>query len=324
MPTITFEGKDFSCTEGETILDCMTRQGVMLPSSCQSGACQTCMIRALKGNPPEESQQGLKDTLKAQGYFLACICRPTEDMTIGLSSVSPRFSAKVLEKRLLNETVVRIRLQRPQDFSYRAGQFINLVRPEDELTRSYSLASLPDEDFLELHIKRVPDGQMSGWVFDQLAEGYDVSFFGPAGDCFYIPGKADQPLLLVGTGTGLAPLYGIFRDVLKHEHRAEVHLFHASLAEAGLYLQDELRAFAAQHKHFHYVPCVLHGEVPEGGLQGNITELPVKVLGSLSGYRVFLCGDPPIVNALRQKCFLGGASMQDIHSDPFVFTPQGS
>jgi len=324
MPTITFEGKDFFCVEGETVLDCMTRHGVMIPSSCQSGACQTCMIRAVKGTPPEESQQGLKDTMKAQNYFLACICRPTEDMTIGLSSVSPRYTAQVLEKQLLNETVVRIRLQLPNDFSYKAGQFINLVRPEDELTRSYSLASLPDEDYLELHIKRVPDGRMSGWVFDGLAEGDEVSFFGPAGDCFYIPGKADQPLLLVGTGTGLAPLYGIFRDVLKHEHRAQVHLFHASLATPGLYLQDELRSYAEQYEQFHYIPCVLHGDAPAGGYQGNITELPVRVLGSLSGYRVFLCGDPPIVNALRQKCFLGGASMQDIHSDPFVFTPQDS
>ena len=321
MPTITFEGKDFLCAEGETVLECMTRHGVLLPSSCQSGACQTCMIRALEGTPPPEAQAGLKDTLKVENYFLACICKPTGDMSIGLSSVSPRHVVKVIGKELLNESVVQLRLEHPSGFSYRAGQFINLLRPSDELARSYSLASTADDDFLELHIKRVPEGKMSNWVFDSLQVGDEVVFFGPAGDCFYVPGKEEQPLLLVGTGTGLAPLYGILREVLANGHTGPVHLYHASLAAPGLYLVNELRDLAARYAHFSYTPCVLHGDVPEGGVQGNIANLPSQALSSLKGYRVFLCGDPPIVNALRQQSFLAGASMQDIFSDPFVFAP---
>lgn len=321
MPTITFEGREFFCAEDESVLESMTRHGVLIPSSCQSGACQTCMIRAIEGTPPAESQQGLKDTLKAQGYFLACVCKPTEDMSIGLSMVSPKYTVKVMEKHMLNESVLRLRLQEPDGFSYKAGQFINLVRPADELTRSYSLASNWGDGYLELHIKRVPDGQMSNWVLEELSVDDEVAFFGPAGDCFYIQGAAAQPLLLVGTGTGLAPLYGILRDVLAQGHTGPVHLFHASLAAPGLYLEDELRDLSAKYEHVHYTPCVLHGDAPEGGRIGNITDIPGALLGSLSGYRVFLCGDPPIVNALRQKCFLAGASMQNIHADPFVFSP---
>jgi len=324
MPTINFEGQDFVCNADETVLECMTRNGMLIPSSCQSGACQTCMIRALEGTPPPEAQKGLKDTLKQQNYFLACVCKPTEDMTIGLSLVSQRHTVKVIAKDALNESVVRLRLQKPDGFSYKSGQFINLMRTSDDLTRSYSLASTPDEDFLELHIKHVPDGKMSSWVFETLQIGDEVAFFGPAGDCFYVPGSPEQSLLLVGTGTGLAPLYGILRDVLAQKHSGPVHLFHASLAAPGLYLEQELRGLASQYNHFTYTPCVLHGDVPEGGQQGNIADIPAAQLGSLSGYRVFLCGDPPIVNALRQKSFLAGASMQDIFSDPFVFAAQDS
>jgi len=320
--TIRFEGRDFECRANESVLECMTRHGVTIPSSCQSGACQTCMIRALSGTPTPESQQGLKDTLKAQGYFLACMCRPTEDMEIGLASVSPRYSTRVVAKQPLNESVLRICLARPDGFAYKAGQFINLVRPSDELTRSYSLASLPEEETLELHIKRVPDGRMSGWVFDALREGDEVAFHGPAGDCFYLPGNPQQPILLVGTGTGLAPLYGILRDALRQGHAAPIYLYHGSLATAGLYLQDRLRALAAEHERFHYIPCVLHGPAPADGREGDIVDLPMRELGSLNGYRVYLCGDPALVNSLRQKCFLAGASMQQIHADPFVFTPK--
>ncbi|HXH71351.1 MAG TPA: 2Fe-2S iron-sulfur cluster-binding protein [Mariprofundaceae bacterium] len=324
MPTITFEGRGYDCRDGESVLDSMTRHGVLLPSSCRAGACQTCMIRALKGNPTPESQSGLKDTLKAQNYFLACLCRPANDLEIGLAAVSPRYETRIVERDLLQESVIRLRMEIPEGFSYQAGQFINLIRPSDELIRSYSLASTPEEPFLELHIRRVPEGQMSNWVFDHLQAGDEVHFYGPSGDCFYLPGNAEQPLLLAGTGTGLAPLFGIMKEALARGHTGPIHLFHASLAASGLYLMDELRNWARQHTNLHYLPCVLHGDIPEGGLQGNVAELPAKHLGSLTGYRIYLCGDPPIVDALRQKCFLAGASILNIHADPFVFSPSAA
>ena len=321
MPTIRFEGQDYFCATDETLLESLSRHGVMLPSSCQAGACQTCLTRAIKGNPPAASQVGLKDTLAAQNYFLACVCKPEEDMEIGLATVSPKFSASVISKDAMNESIIRLRLERPDGFSYKAGQFINLMRSSDELTRSYSLASIPSDPYLELHIKRVPEGQMSGWVFDDVHAGDTLSFFGPSGDCFYLADDPERPLLLVGAGTGLAPLHGILRDALEQGHQGAIHLYHGSLATPGLYLMDALRDIASQCDNFNYTPCVLHGDAPEGGKQGNIADIPVQTLGGLNGYRVYLCGDPDIVNALRQKSFMGGASMQDIHSDPFVFTP---
>lgn len=317
MPTITFEGKQYACNAGESVLESLMRQGVMLPSSCQSGACQACMVRAREGQPTALSQQGLKDTQKAQNYFLPCVCYPDDDLTIVLSDTSERFDVRLLEKELLNESVVRLRFEKPVGFDYKAGQFINLMRTDIELTRSYSLASLPGEPWLELHVKRVPDGRMSNWLFDDLQLGGSAAFFGPAGDCFYVSGDADQPMVLIGAGTGLAPLYGICRDMLAQGHKGPINLFHASLAAPGLYLEEELRGLARDHSHFHYHPCVLHGEAPAGGHQGNIAEIPAAALGTLAGYRAYLCGDPPIVNALRQHCFLSGVSMQHIHTDPF-------
>lgn len=324
MPTIRFEGKDYTCTSEESLLDSLARHGVLLPSSCKAGACQTCLTRAISGTPPKEAQKGIKDTLAAQGYFLACLCKPTEDMEIGLATISQKQQTTLLDKTLLNETVVRLRLQKPDAFDYRAGQFINLIRSSDNLTRSYSLASLPSDPFLELHVKRVPNGAMSSWLFDDVGIGDELAFFGASGDCFYLPENPNQPLLLVGAGTGLAPLYGIIRDALQQGHTGPIHLFHGSLAVPGLYLMDALREMDAAHPQFHYTPCVLHGDTPQDGQQGNIAEIPAKILGSLSGYRVFLCGDPAIVQSLRQNVFLAGASMQAIYSDPFVFAPAAS
>ncbi len=330
MSIITFEGKTYECNSSETVLDELTRQGVMLPSSCQSGSCQTCLMRAVKGTPPKASQIGLKDTLKIQGYFMACICKPENDLEISLTNVSEKYTAVVQSKTWMNESIVRLRLS-CDGFDYIPGQFINLVRPEDGLVRSYSLASMPEDGVLELHVKKVPGGTMSTWICDALEAGEAIDFFGPAGDCFYVPGTPDQNLILAGTGTGLAPLYGIIRHALSLGHSGNIYLFHGSLGVAGLYMLDELRALAVKYSNvsafgtIQYIPCVLYGDPPKDGMRGPIDDLIVQVArGNMSKSRAFLCGDPPMVESMRKKCFLAGVSSQNIHADAFTFVPNAS
>lgn len=320
MALIIYEEKGYECLEGESVLDCLTRHGVLLPSSCRNGVCQTCMMHAVSGEIPEQAQNGLKDTLKSQGYFLACVCRPEHDLEIRLANIeSLRHQATVTSLELMNTNVMRLRLQPTKPFDYQAGQFINLMH--QDVVRSYSLASLPGEDELELHVRHVPDGRVSSWVHQQLSVSDSVEFHGPAGDCFYVPGRPEQPLLLIGTGTGLAPLYGIVRDAIRHGHTGAIRLFHGSLHRDGLYLVEALQELAASHDNIDYIPCVLHGEAPSGGAVGAIDEVVLQAQPNLAGWRSYLCGDPEIVRRLQSKIFLAGASMQEIYADAFTFTP---
>jgi len=321
MPIITFEGHQYDCRQDETILESLTRHGLLIPSSCQNGVCQTCLSKAVKGQPTAESQKGLKDTLVAQGYFLACVCKPQADIEMAVAEVAHAdVGVTVVEKQLLNESVVRLRLSCDEPLDYVAGQFVNVKHPVTELVRSYSLASLPDEDYLELHVKRVPDGRMSGYLHDQAKVGDRFLLTGAAGDCFYTEKDLQQPLLMVAVGTGLAPMYGILRDALQRGHRGDIHIYHASLAVQGLYYIDEMNALAHQHENVHYIPCVMHGEAPTGGQQGDIQQIVQSSMPSLRGWRVYVCGDPAIVHGLKQTCFMAGAAMPDIYSDPFVFS----
>jgi CDP-4-dehydro-6-deoxyglucose reductase, E3 len=320
MASIVYEKKTYSCKPEESVLDCLTRQGVLLPSSCRNGVCQTCMMHAVSGHVPEQAQEGLKDTLKVQGYFLACVCRPEHDMEIRQANVEGlRHRATVSAMERLNKNVMCLRLRPTKPVDYQAGQFINLFH--QDTARSYSIASLPGEDELELHIRHVPDGRVSSWVHQQLSLNDSVEFHGPAGDCFYVPGRPDQPLLLIGTGTGLAPLYGILRDAIDHGHTGEIYLFHGSLHRDGLYLVEALQHLAAMHANIHYIPCVLHGEAPVDGAIGAIDDVVMRSLSDLSGWRSYLCGDPEIVRRLQSKIFLAGVSMREIHADAFTFTP---
>lgn len=278
------------------------------------------MMHAASGDIPEQAQNGLKDTLKVQGYFLACVCRPEHDMEIRQANVeSLRHCATVSAMERMNANIMRLRLRPTRPFDYQAGQFINLLH--GDVARSYSLASLPGEDELELHVRHVPDGRVSSWVHQQLRLNDSVEFHGPAGDCFYVPGRPEQPLLLIGTGTGLAPLYGILRDAIERRHTGEIRLFHGSLHSDGLYLVEALQRLAAMYDNIHYIPCVLHGEAPPGGAVGAIDDVVMQFLPNLTGWRAYLCGDPEIVRRLQSKIFLAGASMQEIHADAFTFTP---
>jgi len=319
MPKVVFEGREFQAEPDETILACLTRHGISVDYSCKAGICQTCLMATVKGEPTPTSQHGLKDALKTRHYFLPCVCIPTGDMEIARPDdnlVSEETTVSSLEP--LNAEVMRLRLKRPANYRYYPGQFLNLHNDQN-ISRSYSLASLDEgEDFLELHIRRVPGGKVSEWAHTRLATGDKVRISETSGDCFYLPGRPEQPLLLIGTGTGLAPLFGILREALRQGHSGPIHLYHGSSTVDRLYMAETLTSLAHDHGNFHYHPCVSRGEVIDGVAAGRANERALADLGNLAGWRVFLCGREEMVKATKQRAFLAGASLQDIYADPFI------
>lgn len=222
---------------------------------------------------------------------------------------------------MLTADVARVRLQTSTPLPYQAGQFITLLR-SDGLARSYSLASVPAlDEALELHVRVLPHGRMSQWIAHELQPGAELAIRGPEGDCFYTDDDRAQPLLLVGTGTGLAPLYGVARDALHRGHRGPITLIHGAVTPAGLYLQDVLEDMSRTHDNFTYRRCALHGEATEGLEIGGIEAVAARCIPKLAGHRVFVCGDPERVAALRKQCFLRGARMNEIFADAFVTAP---
>jgi len=322
MPKIVFEDKEYLTKDGETVLDCLIRQGAQVEYSCQSGVCQTCMLKAVSGDPGPDSQPDLKDALKAQHYFLACSCIPEGDMEIVRPGDALMHVTTVVQSMdELNPEVVRLRLARPEGYTYFPGQFLNLFNA-DGVGRSYSLASLAEgEDFLELHIRLLPKGKVSGWVHSQLAVGDTVTISHAIGDCFYTRGAPEQPLLLVGTGTGLAPLYGVLRDALRQAHSGDIHLYHGASTPEGLYLIEALGTLAAEAENVFYHPCVSQGDVPEGFTSGRADQLALAEHADLSGWQVYLCGREEMVKATQRNAYLAGAGLKDIHADAFLPAP---
>lgn len=315
---IRFEGRELDGPDGESVLECLERHGEDIPSFCRNGACQTCVMKVEEGEVPGSAQQGLKPSSRKLGHFLACVCRPSGHIAIARCDAAPVYASTVREVQLIGAHVLRVLLDRPPEFSFSAGQFVQLVRPGDGVMRPYSIASLPDAATIELHVALLPGGRMSQWL--RTAVGQAVNIRGPFGDCSYWPEEPDRPLLLAGTGTGLAPLLGVLRAALAAGHRAAINLFHGASHRDGLYLWEQLLMMQATHQQL-----TVHGSALAGGdgepLIGNIP-LDQQVLGlgdeALAPRRVYLCGRPEFVNLMRREIFLAGVPFERIHADPFL------
>ena len=318
MAKITYGDHHLQAEDGESVLDTLLRNNIDAPYSCKVGVCQTCIMQSTSGDLPAASQQELKPNLREQGYFLSCQCYADKDLEIKLPESEQLFvNATLVEKEYLSPTVVRVRLQTATPLYYHAGQFINVKRA-DGLIRSYSLASLPSEDnSLELHVKRMDNGDMSQWITSQFKVGDSVEIDGPVGDCFYSSGASSMPILLVGSGTGLAPLIGILRDALHNNHTGPIYLYHAAFTEEELYLDKEIKSLVSNANNVHYKPVVTNYMTENYVVSGRSCEIALVDHPDLKEWQIYICGAPAMVKFMQQRAFIAGASMNNIHTDPF-------
>lgn len=319
MAELSQQGQRVECTDGETVLEALAREGIKVPSSCRVGVCQACLVQAVSGDPPTEAQVGLREALRKQGCFLACVARPKAPLVVAPPN-GLEMEATLVGLERLGSNVLQLRLMPAQTLDYQAGQYIQLIRP-DGLARAYSLASLPSDEALELHVRVVRGGQMSEWLASQAPIGSRMRIRGPAGSCTYVAGQPNQPLLLAGIGTGLAPLLGITRDALAQGHSGPIHLMHGARTQEGLYLEATLQALAAEHPQIQVQRCVVEGPLPADAVGGALEDQVRARFSKLQGWRAYICGRPETVSRLKKVLFLAGCASRDILGDAFLQTP---
>ena len=316
---------------GEALRSAGRRDGARLPAAarvavssfCRAGACQSCLLRAPPDSVPVAAQVGLKASWKQQGYFLSCLCSSAGDLKVERCDSAAIFPALISRVERIADDIVRVMLTKPDGFELRAGQFLQLVRPHDDLMRPYSIASTPEAPELELHVAMLPNGEMSGWL--RQSAGAEVRIRGPFGECFYQEEEPTRPIVLAGTGTGLAPLLGILRAAADRAHRGAIALFHGSLRSEGLYLRAELEELGHEVTVTH-----IDGERTRSITRrawrswalatGESAPRPARYFKAPQVARAsgVLCGNPDIVRRLRKLAYLAGASLDRIHSDAFA------
>lgn len=211
---------------------------------------------------------------------------------------------------------MRLRLRLTEPFDYRPGMFVRLINGEG-LKRSYSIAnsSLALVDYIEFHIRLVPDGCMSNYLIHAKEPKFAVQ--GPFGNCTYQAVRQDQQLVFIGSGTGLAPLYAVITDALSHGHEGQMSLFFGGASFESLYFIDELKELAGRYPNVDVHFCTDYEDAEGRSERGSPLDVALAAIGSFTDCRVYTCGHPELVKAAKRKTFMAGANMSDIFSDSF-------
>ena len=318
MSTLAFENQLYTLEPQESVLQCLLRHEVDYPNSCQAGICQSCLIKAREGDVNPSWQEGLPETLKAQGYFLACLARPEDAIQLTApDSAECEVLAQIINVKPLNYNVMQLTLHAENLEHWVPGQYLSLINPEGVI-RSYSIANIPRlEGFIELHVKIYPGGSMGQWLVNKAARHTSVTLRGPFGRCFYHnPEQLAFDMLLAGTGTGLAPLVAIIKSALSQGHLGSITLVHGGLSDEDIYYAEELKTLAMLFPSFVYDPCVLQssGGYPEASIE----KRALRHLNHPKDTRVYVCGPKDTTDKLKKHIFLAGVPSQAILSDVFV------
>jgi propane monooxygenase reductase subunit len=301
----------FECSEDETILEAAIRRGLSLPYGCRKGNCGTCKAQVLDGEVDLEieSTYSLSDFERDQGFTLLCSAYALCDTTIEMEGLDAsdlddglpapgEFLAEVLEIRSLTRDIRGLHLALDRDVEFRSGQFAQLNVVGSDAWRSYSMANPASrQDRLEFMMKLVPGGAFSG-LLDSLAVGDKLQGNGPHGS-FWVRNH-ERPLLMVGGGAGMAPLWGMLQDLAEQGDPRPVRFFYGARTPEDLFHLEEIAEVGRKLGDFEFVPALSHVEQSAAGGHecGLITDVVERRIGrSIADYDAYLCGPPPMIDA---------------------------
>lgn len=331
--TVADTGQSVPVEAGDTVLNALLNNGVGFAYSCQAGNCGTCRCELVSGEifELEYSEHALSPAERARNIVLACRSQvwgdvvvrrlDAEDFVVHPSRI---LRCRVMALEHATHDVVRLRLEilAGGPFTFSAGQFAQLSFPFARgEARDYSMANIPGENALEFHIRVMAKGSISEKVATRLKVGDEVRVSGPLGAA-YLREQHPGPMLCVGGGTGLAPMRSIVRTALGAGVGRPVHLYFGVRGERDVYLEAELAALAAAHPNLR-VNIVLSdaaGADAGGGRgrrHGLVTDAVADDFPDLTGFKVYLAGPPPMVDAASALARERGVAARDIHADAF-------
>ncbi|MFJ4291518.1 2Fe-2S iron-sulfur cluster-binding protein [Cupriavidus sp. NPDC089707] len=316
----------FFVERGETLLQAAQRASIALPHDCQLGGCGTCRIRLLDGQVRyDEEPFGLAPDEAAAGFALACQAQPLADLVISTAredeacAEPARHRAVVQAVRPLSADVMHVELEVPDAgaLDYRPGQYLKL-RSADGLARSFSMASVPRDGRVDLHVRRIPGGAFTDGVLPRMKAGDAIDVELPLGNFFY-RARDYRPLLMVATGTGLAPIKAILESLMDDPDCPPVSLYWGMRQAQDLYLHGDIPAWGERLYEFQYVPVLSRAGEDWQGRRGYVHDAALADLGDLSEHAIYLCGSPDMIRDARAAFLARGASPDHIYADSFTF-----
>lgn len=327
--TIHPSNHTFPIDASETILEAALEHGLTLPYSCRDGACGACKGKVLQGSVDHGKAQAfaLSEEEKAAGMALFCCAKPLSDLVVESHEVTSarEIIVKTLPCRVekmsrLTDDVMALYLKLPTNerLQFLAGQYIDILQ-KDGKPRSFSLANAPhDDELLELHVRNIAGGAFTNHVFNGMKERDILRIKGPLGS-FCLHEDSPKPIIFVASGTGFAPVKSVIEHAQYIGFKREMHFYWGVRLQSDFYMLDKVKEWEAQGIKF--TPVV--SDEQWSGRTGFVHQAVLDDFRNLSGYAVYACGAPVVVEAAhREFTAQRGLQSDSFYSDAFTFVPK--
>lgn len=320
-------GHAFSVEPGQTVLEAAIAQRIGLPYGCRDGKCGSCTAQLIAGRVVYPSGKTEALSGQPQDACLTCQAVPETDIRLRVAELETvadievrTLPCRIAEKTRLNHDVMRLRLKLPetQRLQFLAGQYLEFILP-DGRKRAFSIANAPHDDALiELHVRRVPGGEFTDFIFDTLQERSVLRIQGPLGS-FVLREQSERPMLFIGGGTGFAPIKGLLEHAFHMGISRPMTLYWGVRAERDLYLPELPERWVEASPGFRYVPVLSQPDADWTGRRGYVHEAVLADHPDIADYDVYMSGPPVMVEAGRAAFETRGLSPDHIFSDAFEY-----
>jgi len=293
--------------QDELVADAAYRLGLNIPMDCRDGACGTCKCHCESGQYTLGSylEDAMTEDEAGKGYVLTCQMKAQSDCVIRIPASSAickvkagSMAAELAEVQKLSPSTIGFSLKlNDAGLSYLPGQYVNVSVPGTTQTRSYSFSSMPRDGVVAFLVRNIPGGQMSGYLWERAAGGDKLTVTGPIGS-FYLR-EVRRPVLFLAGGTGLAPFLAMLEELNGIGTDQPIHMIYGVTNDADLVEVEKLTVFAATIPGFTFT-TVVADPLSEHPRKGYVTHhLPDAALHD-GNVDVYLCGPPPMVDAVRK------------------------
>ena len=327
-------GRSFQVETGETLLNAGIRQGIGMPYGCKDGACGSCKCLKLSGEVSLSPYQAkaLSEQELAQGWVLTCRAQALSDVVLESKQVTSvgahpikKMPVRVAAMKQLSHDVMQIILQLPatETMAYHAGQYVEFLL-RDGSRRAYSIANAPHTlvagaPQIELHLRHMPGGKFTDHVFGSMKEKDIQRIEAPYGS-FYLREDSDQPIVLLASGTGFAPIKALIEHMQHRQIHRPTRLYWGGRRPADLYMHDWVMAQLPTMPQLQYIP-VVSDALPEDAWQGRTGFVHAAVLQdtpNLADHQVYACGAPVVIDAAQRDYTAHGLPTESFFADSFT------
>ena len=323
---------EFVCAANDTITRAALRAGLGMPYECNVGSCGTCKVELVSGAVESAWAEApaLSERDRLKNRVLGCQSHPKDDCTIKVRIAEQylpmhpptQFSARLNLMRDITHDIREFHFEATPSRAFLPGQYALLTLPGVQGQRAYSMSSVAVDTGVrswQFQIKRMPGGQGTTVLFDQLRIGDQVGIDGPFGSG-YLREDSPRDVVCIAGGSGISPMLSIARAMMHSPKMVmrKLYFFYGGRALQDICGEAELCELPGFAERLFYYPSLSIPEAEWRGHVGFVHENVLQTIGrTAADFEYYFAGPPAMTQATQRLLMQNKVPLTQMHFDQF-------